>query len=105
MAFIEKNFPGIIYAVVIAMIAFAIQFAEEAVLGKGRALIEGLVIAILLGMVVRAVLGLNKRFAPGVGFTAKQVLEFAVLLLGLASPPDFCPFRKCFQAVAAVASL
>ncbi len=82
MAFIEKNFPGIIYAVVIAMIAFAIQLVEEAVLGKGRALIEGLVIAILLGMVVRAVLGLNKRFAPGVGFTAKQVLEFAVLLLG-----------------------
>lgn len=82
MSFIQKNLSGILYAVAVAALAYIIQLAEEAVLGKGRALIEGLVIAILLGMVVRAVRGLDKRFVPGVGFTAKQVLEFAVLLLG-----------------------
>ena len=71
------------YAIAIAITACLIQLVEEVALGSGRALIEALVIAILLGMAARSVIGLPQRFASGVGFTARQVLEFAVLMLGV----------------------
>jgi uncharacterized integral membrane protein (TIGR00698 family) len=48
----------------------------------GHPVIEGLVDAILLGMVIRTFWSVPERTEPGVSFVAKQVLEIAVLLLG-----------------------
>ena len=72
--------PGILLCVVVSVAAFFIQRGEERLFG--HAIIEALVVAIVLGMIVRTVRALPPRFAPGVSFSAKEVLELAVLLLG-----------------------
>ncbi|MEO8286647.1 MAG: putative sulfate exporter family transporter [Chloroflexota bacterium] len=72
--------PGIALAAGIGVAAWGIQVAEERV--AGQAVIESLVIAILLGMVVRTFWKPGALWAPGISFTAKQVLEIAIVLLG-----------------------
>ncbi len=72
--------PGVGLAAGLAVAAWGLQAAEEAAIG--HPIIEGLVIAILLGMLWRTLIGLPPRFGAGVSFTAKQVLEFAIVLLG-----------------------
>jgi len=73
---------GVAIATVVSLCSVAGGWAEERV--AGRAIIEPLVLAILIGMAVRNVRGGNgwAREAPGVQFVAKQVLELAVCLLG-----------------------
>jgi uncharacterized integral membrane protein (TIGR00698 family) len=72
--------PGIGAAVAVSLFAVAGGRFEE--IGFGRAVIEPLVLAILIGMVVRTVAGAWPRGTPGVRFVAKDVLEVAVFLLG-----------------------
>jgi len=48
----------------------------------GRAWLEGLVLAILIGAVVRSFLRPAAHFDAGVGFSAKALLELAIVLLG-----------------------
>jgi len=49
-----------------------------------RTIVDGLVIAILLGMLLRTAWSPSSRFDAGIQFAAKNVLEVAVLLLGIA---------------------
>lgn len=72
--------PGIVLAGALGLIAAALQLIEERLFG--HALIEALVIAILLGMLWRNARGVAPRLLPGIGFTAKEVLEVAIVLLG-----------------------
>lgn len=72
--------PGIAFAAAIGLAAEIVQSAEEHLLG--HAIIEALVIAILLGVAWRNTLPLDERLTPGINFTAKQLLECAIVLLG-----------------------
>jgi uncharacterized integral membrane protein (TIGR00698 family) len=72
--------PGVLLATGIALLAWGIQGVEEHFLGQ--ALIESLVVAILLGTLWRTWRGIGAVYQPGVAWTAKQVLEFAIVLLG-----------------------
>lgn len=72
--------PGIVAALVVSAISVAIGRMEE--IWFGRAIIEPLVAAILVGMLVRTVRGERAREEPGVRFVAKDLLELAVCLLG-----------------------
>lgn len=72
--------PGIVLCVAISLLALGLQSLETH--WAGRAHIEALVIAILLGTVVRTFWKLSPRWAPGIGFSAKPLLEVAVMLLG-----------------------
>ncbi len=72
--------PGIALCVVIALTAILIQRGEERIVG--HAVVEAIVIAILLGMVVRTIRQPAPQLSAGIAFSAKQVLEFAVFLLG-----------------------
>ena len=72
--------PGIIASVLVSLAAIGGGWIEEAVFR--RAIIEPLVLAILIGMVVRTARGDRAQEEPGVRFVAKQVLEVAVFLLG-----------------------
>ena len=56
------------------------QRVEERAIG--HAIVEGLVIAILVGMTLRTLWVPPAQFREGIAFAAKQLLEFAVLLLG-----------------------
>ena len=72
--------PGLLLAVGIGLAALGIARVEERTLG--HPVVEGLVLAILLGMLVRTFLAPAHRFEHGVSFAARSVLEVAVLLLG-----------------------
>ena len=50
----------------------------------GHPYVEALVIAILVGMVIRTTWQPGPRWRSGIAFSAKQLLEFAVMLLGAA---------------------
>lgn len=72
--------PGILLCTVMAVLASVVQSVEERSIG--HAIVEAIVVAILLGTIVRTIRAPAPRFARGIAFSAKQVLEFAVFLLG-----------------------
>lgn len=74
--------PGIGLCVVITLIAMAAQALEEHV--SGHPYVEALVLAILLGIAVRTAWAPDARFHTGIAFSAKQLLEVAVTLLGVS---------------------
>jgi uncharacterized integral membrane protein (TIGR00698 family) len=73
--------PGVALCVAIAIVATAAGSIEHAI--AGRAWIEPLVLAILMGAAVRTAWTPGARWKPGVDFSAKQVLEVAIVLLGI----------------------
>jgi uncharacterized integral membrane protein (TIGR00698 family) len=72
--------PGIALCLLITLLSLAIQSLEERALSHPY--VEALVIAILLGMVVRSFWRPSERWQIGIAFSAKQLLEVAVMLLG-----------------------
>ena len=72
--------PGILVCLGVTLVALAVQALEER--ATGHPYVEALVIAILLGIALRTVWNPGERFRPGIAFSAKQVLELAVTLLG-----------------------
>lgn len=74
--------PGVALAAVISGAALALQSIEISLFG--RAWLEALVLAILLGMTTRALWTPGARWWPGVAFAAKPLLELSVVLLGAA---------------------
>lgn len=80
IATLARYAPGIALCTVVAMASVAGAAVETHLFG--HPIIEGLVLAILVGMMVRTAWTPPDTMAPGVTFTAKQVLETAVFLLG-----------------------
>src|ERR1700722_10751772 len=72
--------PGIGLSVVITLVSLGVQYLEERVFSHPY--LEALVIAILLGMAIRTAWEPNARWRAGIAFSAKQLLEVAVVLLG-----------------------
>ena len=72
--------PGIALCAAIAVVAMGLQRLEEH--WTGRAWLEALVIAILLGTLLRTLWTPGGRWAPGIGFSARTLIETAVMLLG-----------------------
>ena len=72
--------PGIGLCVLVSAVAFLLQAVEKRLVGE--AYLEALVLAILLGVIVRTVWTPTPRWNPGIEFSAKFLLEFAVVLLG-----------------------
>ena len=79
---IKRLVPGVLLSVLVGVVSVGVARVEEHLFG--HAIIEGLVVAILLGMVVRTVWTPPESLDVGVRFTAKQILEVAVFLLGAA---------------------
>jgi uncharacterized integral membrane protein (TIGR00698 family) len=77
---IEQIAPGFAAAVIVAVLALAGGWVEEHAFG--RAVIEPLVLAILVGMAARAITPDWAAGEPGIRFASKNVLEVAVFLLG-----------------------
>ncbi len=74
--------PGILLCLAVTLVAWLLERAEVAVFG--RAWLEALVLAILVGTAVRSAWTPGKAWQPGIGFSAKMLLEVAVVLLGLS---------------------
>lgn len=77
---IRELAPGVALAALVGLVSLAVAAIEERQLG--HAVVEGLVVAILLGMLIRSVWTPPAMLDAGIGFAAREVLEVAVLLLG-----------------------
>ena len=80
LSWIEKNSLGLFVCFVLGLISWLVAEFEKSIFD--RAVIDALVIAIVLGVVVKNVLPLPLGVATGSTFASKQILETSVLLLG-----------------------
>ncbi|RZL69275.1 MAG: putative sulfate exporter family transporter, partial [Sphingomonas sp.] len=76
----KRVLPGL--GLCVAVTAAAVGFEAVETHLFGRAWLEALVLAILLGSAIRTAWTPSQRFFPGIAFGAKTVLEIAVVLLG-----------------------
>jgi uncharacterized integral membrane protein (TIGR00698 family) len=72
--------PGVLLAGAVSGLAWGGAWAEALLFG--HALLEALVLAILIGMGVRAAWGVGPRWGPGIRLAAKPFLEVAIVGLG-----------------------
>jgi uncharacterized integral membrane protein (TIGR00698 family) len=80
LAWLRTHAPGVALCIAVTLAAFGLQLAEQHLLG--RAWLEALVLAILLGTAVRSVWTPASHWHAGINFSAKTLLEIAVVLLG-----------------------
>lgn len=74
--------PGVILAAAVVVAAVAIADAVNNLLGF-KGLVSFILIAIVLGMLIRNTVGLSPVFAPGVTFSLKKLLRLGIILLGI----------------------
>lgn len=79
MTALKKYAPGFLMAFVIAAVAKGLEHLEGM---AGLHLIGASVIALFIGMGVNAYYKPNSTTAPGIKFTSKKILKFAIILLG-----------------------
>ena len=72
--------PGIALSGGVTIVSLGVQWIEERFFAHPY--VEALVIAILLGMAIRTAWQPSQRWLSGIAFSAKQLLEVAVMLLG-----------------------
>ncbi|MBW8303084.1 MAG: putative sulfate exporter family transporter [Brevundimonas sp.] len=72
--------PGLLACAAVAVAAVSVQALELRLFGRGW--IDDIVLAILIGAAVRSVWTLPAAVRPGVDFSARTLLEIAVVLLG-----------------------
>jgi len=77
---LRRLLPGVLVCIAITLAAIALQAIEVSF--AREAYLEALVLAILIGVVVRTVWLPPANFVPGIGFCAKFLLECAVVMLG-----------------------
>ena len=102
--------PGAVVCIAIAIAAILLQQAE--VYFAGQPYLEAIVLAILLGVAIRTVWIPGPRWIPGISFSAKFVLESAIVMLGvsvsvttiLGLGPALIVGIACIVAVAIVSS-
>lgn len=79
-AFVHKNWRGVLLSSGVALVAVGLEIIEAEIFG--RAWLEALVLAILLGTAIRSTIRPSAKFTGGINFSAKMLLEIAVVLLG-----------------------
>ena len=79
---LKRLLAGLLVAAVVAVASVVIAAGETRVLG--HPVIEALVVALLLGMVVRFFWRPSAGYEPGIRFAGKELLEFSIVLLGVS---------------------
>lgn len=74
--------PGVVCCAVVATGSWLLAQGET--VAFGHPVVEALVVAIIAGMVIRTLWTPPDKLTAGVSFTAKQILEVAVFLLGIS---------------------
>lgn len=72
--------PGVVLCGIVSAVAVGLEWVEAAAFG--RAWLEALVIAILIGAALRTWWAPGAAYRKGIGFSAKILLEIAIVLLG-----------------------
>ena len=79
-AWLADILPGVLLCGLITVASILVQRIETTTLGHPY--VEAIVLAILVGAVVRTAWRPGPRWTPGIGFSAKILLEVAIVLLG-----------------------
>ncbi len=74
--------PGVALAAAVVVAAVLLADLVNSLLGL-KGLVSFILVAIVLGMVVRNTVGLSTVFAPGVTFCLKKLLRLGIILLGI----------------------
>ena len=77
---ITSLLPGLLLCAAVTAAAYGLEAAEHAAFG--RAWLEALVLAIVLGTAIRSLWAPHARWLPGITFSGHFLLEVAVVLLG-----------------------
>jgi uncharacterized integral membrane protein (TIGR00698 family) len=77
---LQKLIPGILLCVAITLAAMLLQWIEVYFIGQPY--LEALVLAILIGVLVRTAWKPGAAWTPGIAFSAKFILECAIVILG-----------------------
>lgn len=80
LSLIPGLIPGLIACGAVALAAVAVQALEVRLFGRGW--IDAIVLAILIGAAIRSVWTPPAAVLPGIEFSARTLLEIAVVLLG-----------------------
>ena len=81
---IPKLLPGLLLPVAImAAATWLTQFIGTDLMGFDKSPVSAIMVAIVIGLVVRNTLGLPEIFKPGVDFCVKKVLRFGIILMGI----------------------
>ncbi len=72
--------PGLLFTVAVGIAALLLGALERALFTYD--VIEPLVLALLIGMLIRTFARVPALLVPGIAYAAKQVLEFAIVILG-----------------------
>ncbi|TCT38830.1 YeiH family protein [Martelella mediterranea] len=80
LQFFTRLVPGLLLAGAVSAAAFALEALEVHL--TGHRYVENLVLAILLGTVIRSAISLPAVFHHGIKFSEKFILEVAIVLLG-----------------------
>jgi uncharacterized integral membrane protein (TIGR00698 family) len=74
--------PGVLLAAIVVVVSVTLVELIDTALGFDG-LVSFILVAIVLGMVVRNTVGLDERFAPGVQFALRKLLRLGIILLGI----------------------
>lgn len=74
MQHIKENYKGVLFCIAIAVPAWF--------LGKALPVVGGPVFAILMGILLNQIIKKTEGLQPGIKFTSKKILQYAVILLG-----------------------
>lgn len=72
--------PGVALCLGLTMLALGLEAGETAMVGHPY--LDAVVLAILAGIAVRSLAAIREDWLPGIAFSAKTLLEVAVMLLG-----------------------
>ena len=78
--YLQRLLPGIVLCVAITIAALVLQTIEVGLVGQPY--LEALVLAILIGVAIRSAWRPGPRWIPGIEFSAKLLLEIAIVMLG-----------------------
>ncbi len=76
----QRLAPGVLAATALTAVSFLLAEVQDVLFGW--VVFESLVLALIMGLVVRALWTPAAALGPGIAFSAKQLLEFAIVLLG-----------------------
>lgn len=79
----RRLLPGLLLCAAVSGAAYGLQWIEARLFGEVP--VEALVLAILVGAVVRSLWAPSDLWQAGIGFSAKFLLEVAVVLLGASA--------------------
>jgi len=79
-----NRIPGLLLAFAIALAgAWSAQYIGITVMGLPKSPLSGIMMAILIGILLRNTIGLHERFQPGIKFSVVRMLRLGIVLLGI----------------------